>query len=142
MFLLAFLALTVHKPVLEQLTNRNIPVKIFNCSMNIKTEDCAQSQPFQHKLARFHITSPSINYGDKEIYIMPSVVVVHYNFFCFSELIAWYGMAVSCRHLCVYLAWLTMVSYLAGRSHQTQLWYQKKIENFPKDRRNLFPGIY
>lgn len=63
-------------------------------------------------------------------------------FVTFSELIAWYGIAVAGQHLCMYLAWLVMVSYLSGRSHQTQLWYQKKIENFPKDRRNLFPGIY
>lgn len=64
--------------------------------------------------------------------------------FClfFSEVIAWYGMAVVCNHLCIYLAWMVIVCYLAGRSHQTQLWYQKKIENFPKDRRNLFPGVY
>ena len=54
MFLLAFLALIVHKPqkilkVLEQRTNRNVPVKIFNCSENVKTKDCAGSRPFQHK---------------------------------------------------------------------------------------------
>ena len=47
MFLLAFLTLTVHKPqqILKvlgqgQLTNRNVPVKMFNCSVNIKTKDC------------------------------------------------------------------------------------------------------
>lgn len=57
-------------------------------------------------------------------------------------MIAWYGIAMAGQHLCMYLAWLVMVSYLSGRSHQTQLWYQKKIEHFPKDRRNLFPGIY
>ena len=50
--LLAFLALTVHpKPqwilkVLEQPAYRNVPVKIFNCNVNIKTKDCAGSQPF------------------------------------------------------------------------------------------------
>ena len=54
-FLLAFLVLTVHKPqyilkVLEQLTNRNVHVKIFNCSVKIETKDCARSRPFQHKL--------------------------------------------------------------------------------------------
>ena len=27
-----------------------VPVKIFNCSVNIKTKDCAPSRPFQHKL--------------------------------------------------------------------------------------------
>ena len=47
MFLLAFLALTVHKPqqilkVLGQLTSRNVPVKIFKCSVNIQTKDCAR----------------------------------------------------------------------------------------------------
>ena len=57
MFLLAFLALTVHKPqeilkVLEQLTNGDVHVKIFNCSVNIKTKDCAQSRSFPHKLQK------------------------------------------------------------------------------------------
>ena len=62
--------------------------------------------------------------------------------FSFRELIAWYGMAVAGQHLGMYLAWLVMVCYLSGRSHQTHLWYLKKIENFPKDRRNIFPGIF
>lgn len=66
------------------------------------------------------------------------VVCPHYTF----ELVAWFGMAVVCQHLGIYLAWMVMVCYLAGRSHQTQQWYQKKIEDFPKDRNNLFPGIY
>ena len=52
-FLLAFLALTVHRtvppPVLDQLTNRNVPVKIFNCSVNVKTKDSSQLWPFQDK---------------------------------------------------------------------------------------------
>lgn len=82
--------------------------------------------------------------GTSSGYVIPSggffqfIVCPHY----LGELIAWYGIAVAGQHLCMYLAWLVMVSYLSGRSHQTQLWYQKKIENFPKDRRNLFPGIY
>ena len=29
---------------------KNVSVKIFNCSVNVKTKDCAQSRPFQHKL--------------------------------------------------------------------------------------------
>ena len=36
--------------MLEQLTNRNVFVKIFNCGVNVKTKDCAGSRPFQHKL--------------------------------------------------------------------------------------------
>ena len=56
MFLFAFLALTLHKEqygiwnVLEQLTNRNVFVKIFKRVLNVKTKDCAGSRPFQHKL--------------------------------------------------------------------------------------------
>ena len=55
MFLFAFLALTLHKQQLnlecvEQLTNRNVFVKIFNCGVNIKTKDCTGSRPLQHKL--------------------------------------------------------------------------------------------
>ena len=42
--------------VLEQLTNRNVFVNIFNCGVNVKTKDCAGLRPFQHKLQhhRFH----------------------------------------------------------------------------------------
>ena len=36
--------------VFEQLTNRNVFLKIFNCGVNVKTKDCAESRPFQHKL--------------------------------------------------------------------------------------------
>ena len=54
MFLFAFLALTLHNNnriwnVLEQLTNRDVFVKMFNCGVNVKTKDCAGSRPFQHK---------------------------------------------------------------------------------------------
>ena len=43
MFLLAFFALNVHNQqsilkVLEHLTNKNVPVKIFNCRMNIQNK--------------------------------------------------------------------------------------------------------
>ena len=51
MFLFAFLALTLHKQqwswnVLEQLTNQNVFVKMFNCGVSVKTKDCAGSHPF------------------------------------------------------------------------------------------------
>ncbi|EDO37345.1 predicted protein, partial [Nematostella vectensis] len=59
----------------------------------------------------------------------------------FGELMAWLGMAIAGQHFALYLSWLTMVAYLAGRSHQTRHWYIKKIENFPQDRWNLLPGI-
>ena len=56
LFLVAFLDHHRFCNVLEQLTNRIVPVKIFNCGVNIKTKDCARSRPFQHKLERrcFH----------------------------------------------------------------------------------------
>ena len=38
---------------LEQMTNRNVPVlKVFSCSVNVKTKDCARSRPFQRKIQR------------------------------------------------------------------------------------------
>ena len=49
MFLFAFLALRIWN-VLEQLTNRNVFVKIFNCGVNVKTKDCPGSRTFQHTL--------------------------------------------------------------------------------------------
>ena len=36
--------------MLEQLTYRNVFVKILNCGVNVKRKDCAGSRPFQHKL--------------------------------------------------------------------------------------------
>ncbi|KAJ7350968.1 hypothetical protein OS493_037502 [Desmophyllum pertusum] len=89
-------------------------------------------------LANLRPAGTSSGYVIPQAGLFPYIVCPHY----FGELIAWYGMAVAGQHLCVYLAWLSMLCYLSGRSHQTQVWYQKKIENFPKDRRNLFPGIY
>ena len=46
--------------MLEQLANRNVLVKIFSCSVNVKTKDCARSRPFQHKLLH-HYHYQSIN---------------------------------------------------------------------------------
>ena len=40
---------TSPRNLLKQLAKRNVPVKIFNCSVKIKTKDCARSRPFQHK---------------------------------------------------------------------------------------------
>ena len=47
---------TIDFKVLGQLTNRNVPVKIFNCSVNIKTKDCSRLRPFTHTLQQhcFH----------------------------------------------------------------------------------------
>ena len=52
---LLFSANRAQTPIdLEHLTNRNVHVKIFNCSANVKTKDCARSRPFQHVMAKFH----------------------------------------------------------------------------------------
>ncbi|KAK3751779.1 hypothetical protein QZH41_013240 [Actinostola sp. cb2023] len=77
-------------------------------------------------------------------YVIPTgglfglVICPHY----FGELLAWLGMSILCQHSCTYLTWLSMVAYLAGRSHQTRLWYMTKFENFPQHLKNMFPGIY
>ena len=50
--------------VLEQLTNQNVFVKIFNCGVNVKTKDFAGSRPFQPLFSwQGFLISPSINYG-------------------------------------------------------------------------------
>ena len=45
--------------MLEQLTNRNVFVKTFDCGVNVKAKDCAGWRPFQHKLQHhcFHIVN-------------------------------------------------------------------------------------
>ena len=37
-------------------SHSSVPVKIFNCTVNIKTKDCARSWLFRHKMQhhRFH----------------------------------------------------------------------------------------
>ncbi|KAK2549736.1 Very-long-chain enoyl-CoA reductase [Acropora cervicornis] len=91
-----------------------------------------------YELACLRPAAGSATYSVPESALFRFVVCPHY---CF-ELVAWFGMAVVCQHFGIYLGWMVMVTYLAGRSHQTQQWYQKKIDNFPTDRRNMFPGIY
>ncbi|XP_031557314.1 steroid 5-alpha-reductase DET2-like [Actinia tenebrosa] len=77
-------------------------------------------------------------------YVVPSgglfdlLVCPHY----FGEIIGWFGMAILGQHSCLYLSWLSMVAYLAGRSHQTREWYLNKLDHFPRERKNLFPYIY
>lgn len=99
-----------------------------------------ESLNFYHHsiLANLRPAGTSTGYAIPHAGLFHYVVCPHY----LGELIAWYGMALAGQHLGMYLAWLVMVCYLCGRSHQTHLWYQKKIENFPKDRRNIFPGIF
>ena len=41
---------TIDFDVSEQLANGSVPVKIFNCSVNVKAKDCTQSRPFQYRL--------------------------------------------------------------------------------------------
>ena len=42
--------LVIVKCDMKQLTNRNVPVKIFSCGEHINTQDCARLRPFQHAL--------------------------------------------------------------------------------------------
>ncbi|CAH3151198.1 unnamed protein product [Pocillopora meandrina] len=124
-----------HGPLADKLSSNyvalvvGIPVFVIGESLN-----------FYHH----HILANLRPAGTLTGYVVPHAGLFHY-LVCphyLGELIAWYGMAVAGQHLGVYLAWLVMVCYLSGRSHQTHLWYLKKIENFPKDRRNIFPGIF
>ena len=61
--------------MLEQLTNRNVPVKLFSSSVITETKDYARSRPFQHKLqhrvidfedCKVSYPSPSINYASTD----------------------------------------------------------------------------
>ncbi|GBF49695.1 hypothetical protein LPTSP4_12110 [Leptospira ryugenii] len=66
------------------------------------------------------------------------LVCPHY----FFELISWFGFAMVSTYLDMYFVFFIMAGYLAGRSHQTRLWYLANVENFPKDRKRILPYIY
>jgi len=81
---------------------------------------------------------------DKSRYLTPKgglfslVVAPHYLF----ELIAWLGIALVARHGNAFLVFLSMASYLGGRSVATNRWYTKNIPGYPSDKKNILPFLF
>ncbi|MCC5815790.1 MAG: hypothetical protein JJT78_13640 [Leptospira sp.] len=70
--------------------------------------------------------------------IFSLLVCPHY----FFELISWLGIAIVSTYLESYFIFIIMLGYLSGRSNQTREWYLKRIPEFPKDRKRIFPFLY
>ena len=70
--------------------------------------------------------------------LFSQVVCPHYLF----ELIAWLGIAVMTQEIHAYLVFLSMTSYLVGRSHAQKKWSIEKIPGFPKERKRMLPGLF
>eukprot|EP00747_Dinoflagellata_sp_TGD_P183729 gnl/TRDRNA2_/TRDRNA2_38827_c0_seq1.p1 gnl/TRDRNA2_/TRDRNA2_38827_c0~~gnl/TRDRNA2_/TRDRNA2_38827_c0_seq1.p1 ORF type:complete len:312 (+),score=37.79 gnl/TRDRNA2_/TRDRNA2_38827_c0_seq1:133-936(+) len=82
--------------------------------------------------------------GDKKTYVIPSgglfkfVTMPHY----FFELVFWLGFACVTQHLNSFLTVADMTSYLMGRSVATTRWYRAKFEDYPPERKHLFPFVF
>lgn len=61
----------------------------------------------------------------------------HYLF----ELIAWLGLVCIAPHPLMFIALITMISYLTGRSLRAQQWYYEKFPNYPPHRKAIFPFL-
>ena len=66
------------------------------------------------------------------------VAAPHY----FFELVNWLGVSLLCGHSVVWVMHGCNMTYLAGRAVQTTRFYRKKIDNYPKDRKHIFPLIF
>ena len=66
------------------------------------------------------------------------VVWPHYLF----EIIGWLGMAFISQTPYAFCSVLGMSIYLMGRSYATRQWYFHKMEDFPRQRKVIFPFIF
>ena len=68
------------------------------------------------------------------------VAAPHYLF----ELVAWLGIAVAAEHLNAFLVFLSMSSYLGGRSMAQNAWNQKQFssQDWPTSRKNMVPFLF
>merc|ERR1719491_166808 len=91
-------------------------------------------------LAGLRKTSSTEKYIAPRGCLFEYVAAPHY----FFELIGWLGIAIVSRHLNVFLVFVSMTSYLSGRSVSQNEWNKKKFNkiNWPKDRLNLVPGLF
>jgi steroid 5-alpha reductase family enzyme len=66
------------------------------------------------------------------------VVCPHYLF----EIIGWLGMAFISQTPYGFCSLLGTTFYLMGRSYATRQWYLHKMEDFPQQRKAVFPFIF
>jgi len=59
-----------------------------------------------------------------------------------GELMSWLGVALASQALFTWTVLGFMTSYLCGRAYATTDWYHSKFDNYPKERRHIFPGLF
>lgn len=70
--------------------------------------------------------------------LFPLVVCPHYLF----EIIGWAGMAFISQTPYAFCSLLGTSFYLMGRSYATRGWYLQKMDDFPRQRKAIFPFIF
>lgn len=70
--------------------------------------------------------------------LFPLVVCPHYLF----EIIGWAGMAFISQTPYAFCSLLGTLFYLMGRSYATRQWYLQKMDDFPRQRKAIFPFIF
>ncbi|XP_057864900.2 uncharacterized protein LOC131072686 [Cryptomeria japonica] len=91
-----------------------------------------------------HYLLSRLRKNGKTGYVVPSgglfdlVVCPHYLF----EIVDWMGLAFISQTLYSWVSVFWTVVYLSSRSYATRQWYLQKMEDFPKQRKALFPFIF
>jgi hypothetical protein len=90
----------------------------------------------QHK-ALADLRKDSMEYKIPHGGLFEYVVCPHYLF----EIIAWTGIFLLSRHLGAFLVLAFIIAYLSARSLRTLAWYRERFNNFPADRKGIFPFV-
>ena len=90
----------------------------------------------QHK-ALADLRKDSMEYKIPHGGLFEYVVCPHYLF----EIIAWTGIFLLSRHLGAFLVLAFIIAYLSARSLRTLAWYRERFNNFPTDRKGIFPFV-
>lgn len=102
-----------------------------------------QSMNFYHHvlLARLRTAGSG---GSTKKYVVPEggffylVTCPHF----FGELLSWYGIALLSQTVGAWVITTFMTTYLMGRAYATTQWYYKKMNNYPANRKHIFPYIF
>ncbi|KAJ3100869.1 hypothetical protein HDU96_010195 [Phlyctochytrium bullatum] len=70
--------------------------------------------------------------------MFPLIACPHY----FFEIITWLGLGIFSSTLWGFMGAAISLGYLGMRSAKTSAWYREKMEDYPKNRKNLIPFIY
>ena len=90
----------------------------------------------QHK-ALADLRKDSLEYKIPRGGLFEYVVCPHYLF----EIITWLGIFLLSRHLGALLVLAFIIAYLSARSLRTLAWYRERFNNFPADRKGIFPFV-